>query len=216
VNRILKTDQFGTIEVQSQADKGIHDVLLRNTGRAKPWLRALASRLAGREARALIALRGIPGVPELIDWNGQILAREWLGGATMREQPPLNPAYFSAALRLLCRIHRRGVTHNDLAKEANCLVLANGDPAFIDFQIACYSRNRNRLFRLMAREDLRHLLKHKRYYCPDALTERQRRILANPSLPSRLWMRYGKPVYHWLTRSMLGWSDREGISNRNQ
>ncbi len=215
-NRILKTDQFGTIEVQTPDKSDARELLLRNTNNARPWARTMARRLAGREARALMALSGIPGVPELIDWNGDTLTREWLGGKTMREQPPVDPAYFRDALKLLRRIHGRGITHNDLAKEANCLVLADGSPAFIDFQIAWHSRSRSRLFRLLAREDLRHLLKHKRYYCPGALTERQRRILARPSLPSRLWMQFGKPIYHWITRSMLGWSDREGASNRHQ
>jgi RIO-like serine/threonine protein kinase len=213
-NRILKRDQFGTIEAANPDATGRPTALIRNTRPARPWARLIARRLAGREARALIALRGIPGTPELLDWNGHELSREWLGGAIMREQPPVDAAYFREALRLLRRIHSRGVVHNDLAKEANCLVLEDGKPAFIDFQIARYSPQRGRVFRMLAREDLRHLLKHKRYYCPDTLSARQRRLLASPSLPSRLWMQYGKPVYHWVTRSMLGWSDREGASDK--
>jgi hypothetical protein len=211
-NRILKTDSFGSIELRVSAQQSL---LLRNTKGARASVRLIARHLARREARALIALGGVEGIPELIEWNGSVLARQWLGGKTMREQPPANSDYFRAALRLLRIVHSRGVAHNDLAKEANCLMLENNQPGFIDFQLAWYSPRRGRIFRLMAREDLRHLLKHKRYYCPDSLTARQHRILADKSLPSRVWMRFGKPVYHWLTRSILGRADREGAGNRH-
>ena len=200
----LKQDGFGTIE---QSPDGL---LVRNTGRAAFGRRWLARSLARREARALLALADIEGIPQLVNWDGRVLSREWLGGQTMREARPDEPAYFRNALHLLRRMHAAGVTHNDLAKENNCLVFADSRAGFIDFQLAVCTRNRGRLFRMLAHEDLRHLLKHKRYYCPDSLTNRQKRILANPALPSRLWMRYGKPVYHWWTRSMLGRADREG------
>jgi hypothetical protein len=104
--------------------------------------------------------------------------------------------------------------HNDLAKEPNFLVTADGRPAIIDFQLAWFCPRRGRLFRLLAREDLRHLLKHKRTYCPQFLTARERRILASPSWPARIWMKTGKPVYLFVTRRLLGWRDREGAGDR--
>jgi hypothetical protein len=106
--------------------------------------------------------------------------------------------------------------HNDLAKEPNILVVGNGRPAFVDFQLAWHAPGRGRLFRILAYDDLRHLLKHKRSYCADELTNRERRILARPSLPSRLWMRIVKPPYLFLTRRVLGWADREGASDRGE
>jgi hypothetical protein len=72
----------------------------------------------------------------------------------------------------------------------------------IDFQLAWFDAARGRLFRLMAREDLRHLLKHKRQYCPQRLTARQRALLARPSLPARLWRKTlhpaGRGIRRWL------------------
>jgi len=65
-----------------------------------------------------------------------------------------------------------------------------------------------------AREDLRHLLKHKRTYCPDALTDRERRILASPSWIARAWRASGKRVYLFVTRRLLRWQDREGAGDR--
>ena len=84
----------------------------------------------------------------------------------------------------------------------------------MDFQLAWFNPRRGRLFRVLAHEDLRHLLKHKRTYCADRLTRREKQILANPSVPSRIWMRTGKPVYLFVTRKLLGWADREGAADR--
>jgi hypothetical protein len=67
---------------------------------------------------------------------------------------------------------------------------------------------------MLAWDDLRHLLKHKRSYCPEALTARQRAILARRSPLAALWARTGKPAYRFVTRRLLGWSDREGAGDR--
>jgi hypothetical protein len=46
------------------------------------------------------------------------------------------------------------------------------------------------------------------------LTARERRILASPSLISRLWRATGKRLYRFITRRLLGWADREGAGDR--
>ncbi len=210
-DRLLKKDIFGEVRRVSRPD-GV--IILRNTDAAKPWVRWLAKSLMRREARLLDALDGIDGVPRLIACERGTLARSYLDGAPMHEARPRDRDYFRQALSLLIAIHRRGVVHNDLAKEPNLLVTPGRAPAFLDFQLAMRFRHRGRLFRLLAYDDLRHLLKHKRSYCPSALTERQRRILSRPGLPSRLWRRTGKPVYVFVTRRLLGWADREGAGDR--
>jgi RIO-like serine/threonine protein kinase len=134
----------------------------------------------------------------------------------MQRNPPREPAYYREALRLVRRLHATGVVHNDLAKEPNWLVAPDGSPAVVDFQLAMRPRYRGWRFRALAYDDLRHLLKHKRTYCPEHLTARQRRILAQRSLPAAIWMRTGKPVYRWVTRGLLGWSDREGAGDRGR
>ena len=129
---------------------------------------------------------------------------------------PTDPDYFKAAFALLRRLHAGDVVHNDLAKEPNLLVSPGGEPGLIDFQLAWHAPRRGRLFRALGYDDLRHLLKHKRTYCPERLTSRERQILQNPSTASRLWMRIVKPPYLFITRSLLGWSDREGASDRGE
>lgn len=209
---LLKQDLFGRV-LRVAGDDGGH--IVRDTSVAPLWTRWVARRLLRREARALAAADGLDGVPELLRWDRDRLERRYLDGRPLYEARPTNPDYFRAAFRLLCRLHRRGIVHNDLAKEPNVLVTADGSPAFIDFQLAWFAPRRGRLFRLLAREDLRHLLKHKRSYCPGRLTDRERRILANPSLPSRLWMASGKRLYLFVTRRILGWADREGAADRH-
>ena len=214
IRRNLKRDLFGTVDLVALPAPGGGLAVRRDTRRARWWTRPLARWLAGREARSLAAAAGLPDVPRLLAWSDGILLRSWLPGRPMQEARPRDPAYFREALRLVCRLHRAGVVHNDLAKEPNWLVRDDGRPALIDFQLAWAPRRRGRLFRALAREDLRHLLKHKRYYCAERLTARQRAILARPGPLSRVWMRFGKPVYLFVTRRIFGWSDREGANDR--
>ena len=211
--RLLKKDLFGEVWLQdSAADSSI----LRDTRSARWWLRWLARSLLRREARALAALDGIEGVPALIRYDEFQLIRSYIGGTAMHLGEPPDRPYFVSAARLLRRMHRAGVVHNDLAKEPNLIIRDDGRAAFIDFQLAWWSTGRGRFFRIAAREDIRHLLKHKRSYCPDKLTERERNILENPSGLSRLWMGLFKPIYLFITRRLFGWSDREGAGDRGQ
>jgi len=215
--QLLKCDLFGTVErLHLGNDRGGVECVERDTTTARWWVRWVARRLARREARALEALRGMPSVPEIVRWDGRRLQRTWLAGEPMHRARPVDPAYYREALRLLRRMHAAGVLHNDLAKEPNWLVTPDGSPALVDFQLAARPHHRGRLFRALAYDDLRHLLKHKRTYCPDQLTERQRRILAHRSPIAAFWSRTGKPVYRFVTRRLLGWSDREGAGDRGQ
>lgn len=211
-SRLLKRDLFGSVWLVDGGDHTAH--IVRDAGAAPWWTRAMAKRLARREADTLGCLRGIDGVPELIDFDGSVLRRSFMAGLPMQQAEPPDRAYFVAAQRIIFRLHGRGVTHNDTAKEPNWLVRDDGTPGLIDFQLAQRSRGRGRWFRLLAREDLRHLLKHKRTYAASALTARQQAILATPAWTSRVWARTVKPLYLFVTRRLLRWSDREGAGDR--
>ncbi len=215
VERLLKQDLFGRIELVRMSGETGGLAVRRDTRAARWWTRPIARRLADREARALRRLTGFSGVPQLVSWRDGILLRTWLEGSPMQVARPRDPTYFAMASALVRRLHSAGVVHNDLAKEPNWLVREDGRPGLIDFQLAWAPRRRGRLFRTLGREDIRHALKHKRYYCPERLTGRERAILARPGPLSAVWMSLGKPVYLFITRRLLRWSDREGAGDRH-
>lgn len=209
-HHVLKRDLFGEV---SRID-GPTTVIRRDTSAAPWWTRPVARALARREARTLRALAGLDGVPQLLDFDGTRLTRSYLSGQPMHRARPHDPVYFSSAQRLLFLLHARNVIHNDTAKEPNWLVLDDGRPGLIDFQLAAWRPGRGRFFRLLAREDIRHLLKHKRTYVPQRLTRREQTILNTPGWTSRAWRATVKPVYLFVTRRVLGWADREGAGDR--
>lgn len=212
-SRLLKKDLFGAI-LQS-THNGL-PVITRDCSAAASGVHWLARGLMRREARALAALEDVDGTPEIIRLQRDQLIRSFFDGAAMQLTKPADPAYFKAAARVLRRMHRAGVAHNDLAKEPNFIVCEDGSPAIIDFQLSICVQRRGRMFRLAAREDLRHLLKHKRTYCPNHLTGRERAILNSPSWMSRILANTFKPIYLFVTRRLLAWEDREGAGDRDQ
>ena len=165
--------------MRSESISGLSSIVLvfdqgTDIMRARAWLRPIARWAAAREARALRRLDPLEGFARVRHWDGKVLVRSYIEGAPMQEAQPRHVGFYRAAWRLLRDMHRRGVSHNDLAKEPNWLVTPAGDPALTDFQLAQFGPPRSQRMRLLAREDLRHLLKHKRTYCPDQLTPIER------------------------------------------
>jgi RIO-like serine/threonine protein kinase len=212
----LKHDLFGTVRRLRDFDGRL--LVERDTRAARWWIAPLARMLAHREARALELLdRRRPqaaAVPQLLAWDGRSLRRSWIEGRPMHLAQPRDPAYYREALRLLRHLHASSLVHNDLAKEPNWLVMPDGRPALVDFQLASGPHRRGWWFKARAWDDLRHLLKHKRSYCPQRLTARQHAMLARRSPLAATWARTGKPLYRLVTRGVLGWADREGAGDR--
>jgi predicted Ser/Thr protein kinase len=209
--KLLKRDALGAVYLLTGA---ADPVVVRDVGAARPGCRWLARRLALREARMLEALADMPGTPTLLGIDASGLARSFLPGEPMYVRRPVSSAFFKNALTLVRRMHRAGVAHNDLAKEANWICLAGQDCGIVDFQLAIRSKRRSALFRVLAREDIRHLLKHKEHYIPERLTARERSILASPSCAARFWRTWVKPPYLLFTRRVLGWPERTGPEER--
>jgi predicted Ser/Thr protein kinase len=206
---VLKADIFGTVAHCRQAGQ---ELIVRDVRRAHgPLSRFLGRRLANREARALRQLDGIAPdrMPRSVGVASDLFLRSYIPGRSLRDHPQANPDYYSDALDLLRRMHAAGVVHNDLEKPENWLVTTDGRPAIVDFQIAMIFANTDSwLFRLGAREDLRHLYKNKRRFCREALTEAEAGLVKRKSWMAMLNARTFKPVYRLITRRMLGFSDR--------
>jgi hypothetical protein len=209
---VLKRDVLSTVERgRFRADAGEVEAVLRRIDEVPWWSLALARHLFGRECRALSAAGSLGVAPPLCFAGQRVLVRGWIEGVALHlAKPHGDAAYFRSAKAVLRKLHRAGICHNDLAKEQNWLRGIDGRAYVTDFQLAIRFKRRGRFFRIAAYEDLRHLLKHKLRYAPEAISAAERRVLARKSLVTRLWMATGKRVYQWVTRDILRFTDREG------
>jgi hypothetical protein len=213
---LLKRDVFSTVERgRFRSAKREVDAVLRRLDQVPWWSYIPAHHLFARERYALTLARDLHVGPELL-WAGrQALVRGFINGVALHLAKPFgDAAYFRSAKDALRKLHRAGICHNDLAKEQNWLRGSDGCAYVTDFQLAHCFKTRGRLFRIAAYEDLRHLLKHKRSYAPEALTPKERKILARKSLVARVWLATGKKVYRAITRGLFNFTDREGGGRR--
>jgi hypothetical protein len=213
---LLKRDVFSTVERgRFRDDAGEVDAVLRRLDQVPLWSYPLARHLFARERRALALARDLDAGPKLL-WAGRsALVRGFIDGVALHlAKPHGDLAYFRSAKLALRKLHRAGICHNDLAKEQNWLRGSNGRAYVTDFQLAACFKTRSRLFRIAAYEDLRHLLKHKRSYAPQALTPMERKILARKSFVASIWLKTGKKVYQAITRGLFNFTDREGGGRR--
>ena len=207
---LLKRDAFSETQLGHDPDEPDKRLVRRRLDRLPIWSRGIGRYLANREARAMQQLRDVRGVPRLIHTDKVGLIRSWIDGSPLHEKGEIDRRWADDAHLLLREMHRRGVTHNDLAKPQNWLVTPDGYAAVIDMQLAKVHRRRGWLFRIAKYKDLRHLLKQKRRFAPELLTPTARRLLERRSWLSRLWWTTVKPAYNLLTRRLLNWSDNEG------
>lgn len=213
---ILKQDVFSTVERGFYtAPHGEIEAVMRRIDLVPWWSYGIARHFLKREARALAIAGRLKIAPEVLHHGRLVLFRSWIDALPLHiAKPQGDVEFFKSAKRALLALHRKNVTHNDLAKEQNWLRTPDGRCMLTDFQLATCFRSRHVLFRLAAYEDLRHLLKHKRKYAPQSLTPVEKRVLAKKSLPTRIWMATGKRIYYLITRGLLNFTDREGSGPR--
>ncbi|MBU6456408.1 MAG: serine/threonine protein kinase [Bradyrhizobium sp.] len=213
---LLKRDVFSTVERGRFRDGDCQvDAVLRRLDQVPWWSYLLARHLFARERRALALARDLHIGPELLWVGRRALVRSFIDGVALHLAKPVGDvAFFRSAKQALHKLHRAGICHNDLAKEQNWLRGNNGRAYLTDFQLAACFKTRSRLFRIAAYEDLRHLLKHKRSYAPEALTPKERRVLGRKSFVASVWLATGKKVYRAITRGLFNFTDREGGGRR--
>lgn len=211
---VLKRDIFSETIVGHLAGDPRRKAVLRKLDGVPWYARPIAWALAKKEVRGLRAVAGIEGVPQLLRVDRVGILRGWSEGTPLQLARPDTADWYRDAKRLLREMRARGVAHNDVAKPQNWLMTPEGRAAVIDFQLASVHPRKGRWFRVLAREDLRHLLKQKRAYAGALLLPSERRMLARKSLPSRIWMATGKRAYNFITRRLMNWSDGEGTEDR--
>lgn len=211
---VHKRDEFS--ETVSGHLDGAADtkLVLRKLDGVPFWAKPIASFLARKEIRSLRVVTGIKGTPDLIRVDHEGILRSWSDGIPLNLAKPDTAAFYKDAKRILRDMRRRNITHNDLAKPQNWLMAPDGSAAVIDFQLASVHRRKGKLYRVMAYEDLRHLVKQKGRYANTLLTPSEHKLLGKKSLPTRIWMATGKRAYNTITRGVFNWSDSEGKGNR--
>lgn len=200
VVQVLKQDVFGRIELVRVGG----ELAVRRVARgAFPGAGLVARVLLRRERRALGVLQGLAGVARVLATQGDDeLLRSFVPGTPLCLAAALPRDYFERLEELVRALHERGVCHNDLHKEGNVLVGEDGYPALVDFQLASVHARRGRSFAVRAREDLRHVWKHRSHYLralgePDPL----RAHAPRRSFLAALWWRTGKPLYNRFLRA---------------
>ena len=212
---ILKEDALGRVErLVVEGEARVRRVPAGGRIPGSAWVARL---LAGREVRALRALDGLGCVPRLRESAPGaprgVVERTFLAGEPLSRAEALPRDFFDHLDALVGRMHARGVCHNDLHKEQNVLVLEDGRPALVDFQLASVHRARGRRFEARCREDLRHLQKHRRRYTRDGRGPSEQATGAGAGLRrgvvARTWRVTGKPLYNLVTRRLLRTRDGE-------
>jgi len=225
----LKSDVFGRVElIEAGAQRYVRRVACGSRLLGSAWAARLLLR---RERRALAALAGMAGIPQVVedavllaltDRSGRVpparavLVRSFHEGLPLHRANELPLDFFDHLEQLVQAVHARGVCHNDLHKEQNIVVASDGSPALIDFQLASvHARRSGRIFSMRVRDDLRHLAKHRRRYTRDGRGPAAARVEVaagyglQRSPAARVWRRTIKPLYELLTRRVLGRRDGE-------
>jgi hypothetical protein len=159
--------------------------------------------LCRREVRFYRKLQDLPNVPNVVGFVGDTgFVHEYVEGRPLAQGRDVPPGFFNRCQALITELHRRGIAYVDTNKPENILLGDDGQPHLIDFQI---SWDRRFLLRYFQREDLYHLLKHKKRLAGDELTPDELVRVGRRSLPIRLHRAIFKPYFlvrRWLFKRL--------------
>lgn len=207
--KTLKIDIFGTIYLATYQNQ---TVIIRDLEIKNKLYKIVAKYLNFNEVRILKKINKLysPNFPQLIKSTSDYTIRSYISGTPINRYPKkLNEAFYDKALNLVKTLHRNGIVHNDLEKSENWIVMDNGEPAFIDFQLSKYFSRKTYIFQLLKKIELRHIIKSKKKYCIASLNESELKILKNKNIIHKLVRILIKPIYNFVTRRILNYSDRK-------
>lgn len=140
--------------------------------------------LAGHEANCYEAVADLDAVPKLLGrWGPTGIVHQFVDGQPLSRDITVPDDFFDRLERAVRAIHARGMAYVDLEKRQNVLVGVDGKPYLVDFQISWRppSVNGRRsgparwLLRRLQEGDRYHILKLRRRFRRDQLTDEQLR-----------------------------------------
>jgi hypothetical protein len=179
-------------------------------------LRWIGRRLARREIRAYAKLQHLPNIPRLL---GPVtdtgFAHAYIDGAPLQKGNSVPDAFFGELMTLIDELHRAGLAYVDTNKPENILLGVDSKPYLIDFQIhvdqsRIWPRGVGRwILKRFYNGDVYHVLKNKRRFRPDQLTEAERIRVERRGFFVQLHRTLTKP-YFWIRRPLVKWLNRSG------
>jgi serine/threonine protein kinase len=167
-------------------DFSVNGFVYRNTiGRFLVW----------REGRAYQRLKEVKGIPLLfrkVDGLALVISKvpgknlEHLSG---EERPDLD--FFQKLTRLIQECHERGVAHCDLKRSANTMIDEFGKPYIVDWSAAITDKEfcvypLTIIYRLFAQDDFKAVRKLRMRFCPESITDEERRKYAQRAQGERV------------------------------
>ena len=178
--RVLKWDFFAkTAEYRDETGGACLKVQKPATVLGIPF-RGLGHMMTRHEAEMLEVLGGIAGIPRLMGRLGRFgVVHEWIEGVDLKHADGWPAAFFDRLAAMLAAVHARGVALVDLNKRENIIVGTDGEPGFVDFQLAYPHPGgtegpwdpRRAWLHLLQREDWYHFYKHKSRLAPEQMTD---------------------------------------------
>jgi hypothetical protein len=165
-------------------------------------LRWLGRWLCRREMRFYGKLSDLPNIPAVLATVGATgFVHAYVQGRPLSKHHPVPDGFFAQLQALMFELHRRRIAYVDTNKPENVLLGDDGRPHLIDFQISWDLAelgdnflNRWWLGRLQ-REDLYHILKHKRRLRPDELSPEELATATHKSWFIRVHRFVTKPYF---------------------
>jgi hypothetical protein len=169
------------------------------------WVGKLLRR---RELRFYSRLSDLPYVPRILStWGETGFIHEYVPGRPLSREYPVPDGFFDRLADVFAELHRRQIAYVDANKSQNILLGEDGLPYLIDFQISwdLHALGGNAINRWwlakLQREDLAHLLKHKKRLRPDEMTRREWEAVDRRSLLIRIHRFVFKPWFRLRRRT---------------
>jgi hypothetical protein len=216
--KVIKHDFFAATAFYR--DPTTSDQAVLKIGRTEPFLgfplEWIGRLLLDRELHVYRRLRDLPNIPAVIATLGRTgFLHDFIPGVPLSKHRAVPDGFFDELQSLMRTLHERGIAYVDTNKPQNILHGDDGRPYLIDFQIS-FDLHRavavwpmTWIFRILARGDDYHILKHKKRFRPDQLTDAERARLSHKSWPIRLHRFLTRP-YFIVRRAIMGRLKRSG------